>query len=692
MVVQKRLDYSFNGNEVPTKPRTPRSARGRATFQRRLEDNQMCAFDLLATIAGNLLQEKQNPSASSDRSSEKDRHGFVKEECQDANKPSRAELSDEGSSDRKCFSNLSSQAYDQNCSVKELPRCEIDGHSCIASIVTSSSCSERFVAETLVDGKSQNGMENFAGKVELGSFGCPENSGCKLDSDVSKVKDELHKFEKVPIDNETGMCCFEDPLNEKPPALISLGGNAKLSGYDDGIPCSSLSKGCDSVLVVSRDDDENFSGCVHPSTKIKPLRPITCIGDRKIKKRLASKYCKVARESKHDTLSNDVLDGNLKPVYSSRKNYYKRQRSQMNIPFKKRKLFNCSSVTNSNGYFRSGGTYYSPENDMNQGVSCSSSGMCKGPGMSSLEAHQHSALRSRDSHVKLRIKSFRVPELFIEIPETATIGFLKKTVMEAVTSVLGGGLRVGMIFHGKKVRDDTKTLLQTGISPDNQLDALGFTLEPNSSQNLPPACATDSLHAHSADLPQPLIGYLSSPAVIHQKSQGFLDMSGEHQVTSLGNLVESDHDSAPSPINNLVEKKVTDSKELITIPEMRVEALAVLPVHQKSKRNEIAQRRIRRPFSVAEVEALVQAVEKLGTGRWRDVKLQAFDNAKHRTYVDLKDKWKTLVHTARISPQQRRGEPVPQELLDRVLTAHAYWSQQQTKQQLKQQPKTCLLL
>jgi hypothetical protein len=59
--------------------------------------------------------------------------------------------------------------------------------------------------------------------------------------------------------------------------------------------------------------------------------------------------------------------------------------------------------------------------------------------------------------------------------------------------------------------------------------------------------------------------------------------------------------------------------------------------------------------------------------------------------VVVQDKWKTLVHTARISPQQRRGEPVPQELLDRVLAAHAYWSKQQAKQQLKQQPETCLL-
>lgn len=57
----------------------------------------------------------------------------------------------------------------------------------------------------------------------------------------------------------------------------------------------------------------------------------------------------------------------------------------------------------------------------------------------------------------------------------------------------------------------------------------------------------------------------------------------------------------------------------------------------------------------------------------------------------MQDKWKTLVHTARISPQQRRGEPVPQELLDRVLAAHAFWSQQQAKQQLKQHSEAFLL-
>ena len=39
--------------------------------------------------------------------------------------------------------------------------------------------------------------------------------------------------------------------------------------------------------------------------------------------------------------------------------------------------------------------------------------------------------------------------------------------------MLGGGLRVGVLHHGKKIRDDSKTLLQAGISHDDMLDNLG---------------------------------------------------------------------------------------------------------------------------------------------------------------------------------------------------------------------------
>lgn len=91
-------------------------------------------------------------------------------------------------------------------------------------------------------------------------------------------------------------------------------------------------------------------------------------------------------------------------------------------------------------------------------------------------------------------------------------------------------------------------------------------------------------------------------------------------VTNFGNLIESDHDSAPSPPNMSFDNKSgsgsgSDSRALVSVPAMNPRALAVVPM-RKSKRSEVAQRRIRRPFSVSEVEALVQAVEKLGTGRF----------------------------------------------------------------------------
>ena len=51
--------------------------------------------------------------------------------------------------------------------------------------------------------------------------------------------------------------------------------------------------------------------------------------------------------------------------------------------------------------------------------------------------------------------------------------------MDAVTSILGGGIRVGVVLQGKKVKDDNRTLQQSGISQNEDLESLGFTLEPS---------------------------------------------------------------------------------------------------------------------------------------------------------------------------------------------------------------------
>lgn len=65
----------------------------------------------------------------------------------------------------------------------------------------------------------------------------------------------------------------------------------------------------------------------------------------------------------------------------------------------------------------------------------------------------------------------------------------------------------------------------------------------------------------------------------------------------------------------LIDGPISDSKALIVVPPMNAGALAVVPASPKLKRSELSQRRTRRPFSVGEVEALVEAVETLGTGR-----------------------------------------------------------------------------
>lgn len=58
--------------------------------------------------------------------------------------------------------------------------------------------------------------------------------------------------------------------------------------------------------------------------------------------------------------------------------------------------------------------------------------------------------------------------------------------MEAVTAILRGGIHVGVLLQGKKIRDDSKTLLQAGISHGDKLDKLGFILEPDNVTSSPP--------------------------------------------------------------------------------------------------------------------------------------------------------------------------------------------------------------
>ncbi|KAH9766723.1 Telomere repeat-binding protein 4 [Citrus sinensis] len=673
MKSKKRLDSGLKGFHVATIPKAPRSIR---KAQLKKPDEDICAFELLASLAKKLLQESESSSASSNASGN-DHVTIVKDAVKDGHhyecKPLKIEYLDQGTSEVSAVvSESASQICNQKCSLNEFPLVEDD------EILerTSKTMDSGFSGKNAGDLKSAifnsiSANENRPSKVEL-EGGYP-NVGKSCYNGMHNKFEEGLETKGLESGDPTELCVTYA-------ALVNSEKDVKLTSCRDPVPFASFSRQRNDVKLGVRDDDDNLVRNTKSSNMSKVYRPMSRIGDRRLRKLLTSRYWKVAPTLKDFELSR--ADGGTKPPHRKRKKCHNLERCQHDAFYKRRKFHNRSLLETFDGSFSCESVTNSPEkgrkgNKMLQGAN----------GVASSAGGHQASLHSKDSNVKFSIKSFRVPETFIEISETATVASLKRTVMDMVTAILGGGIRVGVLLNGKKIRDDNRTLSQSGISSEDNMDSLGFTLEPSSVLAPSPVCSEDPPLMLPSSTPQLVQRSPATPAVDSGIPNSLSDPS---PITNLTNRVESNHEAMTSH-TVLTDTTAPDSRALVPVPAMDVDALAVVPVNQKIRRSEIAQRRTRRPFSVAEVEALVQAVEELGTGRWRDVKLRSFEHADHRTYVDLKDKWKTLVHTASISPQQRRGEPVPQELLDRVLAAHAYWSQHQAKQQGKNQPGTLKL-
>ncbi|XP_072995688.1 telomere-binding protein 1-like isoform X1 [Typha latifolia] len=685
MMLRKRTDYGFYGYQAPSILHLPQSAKGKRSVRRKSEDNDMRAFDLLAAVAGKLLTEGRNSSSLVNSTEAPNLTNPKTVENFNELRSSEIEALDQVSCNANAFSSrgihqgqFNNPSGEEMCTPKEA-----------ASVPNSLFMKSDSLDKELITSVMRNKFGYSPHTVlEKGSIG----TCCSVPVESAKTKEEERKTppqaglkvtKTKTVKKFSYVCRLMDPivLDTKTSASVNSDNNAGVPLYKDSAPCSSsFPKHRDRTeLVVASDDDENTCFKTSNTISTKAFRP-HCTGVRKVRKISTSKFQKVAPTMMR---RGGPSITETKPSFCRNRMHCTCQRTHRTM-FKRRKFFQSfpspfeggmSSETVSNLPAKRSVKVEADPFDyaVNQ--------------LSSSLTSQRPSYGLKDYQVKLRIKSFKVPELFIKIPETATIGSLKRTVMEAVTSILGRGLHVGVILQGKKVKDDNKTLQQAGISFGDKLDNLGFILEPDSTQVPPQLTVPEDSHVlDSADVTvQPL---RSQPAKF-SLDHGAANATQCLTLTSLANSLESNHASIHSPVDGLsLDKSSANSQALVAIPPTYVDPLAVLPL-RKSSKPQIVQRRIRRPFSVPEVEALVQAVEKLGTGRWRDVKHQSFDDAKHRTYVDLKDKWKTLVHTARISPQQRRGEPVPQELLDRVLSADNFWSQQQSELQ-EEKPATGL--
>ncbi|KAF5727378.1 hypothetical protein HS088_TW22G01071 [Tripterygium wilfordii] len=383
MVMQKRLDYGFNGYQVPFMPRAARSARKRGSFGSRVEDKKMCAFDLLASVAGKLLEETTPTSGNT--LTDKDQfaavNNSVKEECPDDRIPFKEVTCYERSCDKSFFvSEILSLGNEDLHMLNET--------TLGVASVTSVDCSERFDAEKLGECRSKNSLGSIANKVDVGSdYRKPDK--CKLESETKQVV------------NGSGidMCSLDNEMaRDGKPALASSDSSTKVPLCGEQIPHSSLPASRDDVNLVSKDDVEKSSGCTHPFTSKKFCRPTQRIGDRRIKKILASRHWKVAPKSKDMTHYN--ADKDMKPFFRYRKEFYKRQRSERIYPFKKRKHFDFSSASNSDGGIFREFLCDSPDRRNN----------VDGPGSylkmhgdrateaSSTVAGQNTSFQSRDSH------------------------------------------------------------------------------------------------------------------------------------------------------------------------------------------------------------------------------------------------------------------------------------------------------
>lgn len=111
-----------------------------------------------------------------------------------------------------------------------------------------------------------------------------------------------------------------------------------------------------------------------------------------------------------------------------------------------------------------------------------------------------------------------------------------------------------------------------------------------------------------------LLRYLDKPI----SDSGACDSASNRTnlTSTCNNNVDNSHELIVSSNPDIAtDKSLSESRALVPVPETKLEPLAIVPANQKNKRPELSQRRVRRPFSVLEVEALVQAVEQLGTGR-----------------------------------------------------------------------------
>lgn len=241
---------------------------GRSSLNKKVKDNQVCAFEILASIAGKLLEESES-SASSNAS-----EGFIVQDRQNEVKPSIAEGIHHGSSGESIFTTeVASQNLDQKSFVHtetgfSLEKAE---KANVKIEAVESDNKDRIYSNRLVE-TPEKFRESCNRKIKKG-----------FRSNKCGLKDRLELYmSPAPVDSKINV---KYPLHRKP------------------FPTDTFTKHGNGIKLDFRDDDENFLRCTKVCTKSKAFRSPRRMAHRRIKNLLSSKYWNVAPKLKDCELS-----------------------------------------------------------------------------------------------------------------------------------------------------------------------------------------------------------------------------------------------------------------------------------------------------------------------------------------------------------------------------------------------------
>lgn len=336
MVLKRRVNYGFTGFQVPVIPRAPRSARVSTCFifgicfvyfffgvlnsilirlsliivQRRsplknsVEDGEACAFEILASLAGKLLQESESSACSN--ASEGNHHcsfsqGIIVQDRKNEVKPSITEGVHQGSCTESIFTtNVASKNNDQKPLLHAKTDCSL-GH---ISVNNNSDNLEKAKANVKTETvESDNKYGSYTNRLVK----APENfrKSCNR-----KVKKGFRLEQEAGVSNyhrstSADKCGLKDRLElYMSPALVDSKVNVKKYPlHRKPFPTDSFTKRGNGIKLDFRDDDENFIRYTKVCAKSKAFRSPRRIAHRRIKNLLSSKYWKVAPKLKDCELS-----------------------------------------------------------------------------------------------------------------------------------------------------------------------------------------------------------------------------------------------------------------------------------------------------------------------------------------------------------------------------------------------------